>query len=227
MSPIEAYVGPMFSGKSSHLEEDIGRRKVAGQIQGTDFLVFNHFSDTRYGSEIIATHNERIINATPIRGSKELLRILFNVQNKKNELVPEDIKEEYLGLQAIYIDEVQFFDLDIGRVLALIDELFLRHPKRKAPLEIVVAGLDMDFRGEPFGPIPNILARAQRVTKLTAVCKLCDKDSIRMGTRTQRIINDQPADYHSPIILVGGKQNYTARCPEHHEVPGKPLFKNK
>jgi thymidine kinase len=224
MTPIEAYVGPMFSGKSSHLAEDITRREIGKQKQNIDYLVINHSSDTRYGEKVIASHNKKKIKAVPIKSSEDILKLLLNIKEDKNELKPYDIKTEYLNLKALYVDEAQFFDLDLGKILVLIDELYLNHPTRKSPLIIIVAGLDMDFRGEPFGPMPDILSRAEKITKFTAVCTICGENN---ATRTQRIRNGQPANYHDPVVLVGGNENYTARCPKHHEVPGKPLFKNK
>ena len=80
----------------------------------------------------------------------------------------------------------------------------------------------MDFRGEPFGPMPNLLAVAQKVNKFTAVCKECDKGTERNAQYTQRLINGQPADYHDPIVLVGASESYTARCQNHHEVINRP-----
>jgi len=139
-----------------------------------------------------------------------------------NELNWEHLKPEHLNLRAIYIDEGQFFDNQLGEVLSAIEWLFHFHPEREKTLLIRVAGLDMDFRGEPFGPMPDIMARASRVRKHVAVCTVCGENN---ATQTQRLINTKPADWNEPIILVGGKQDYTARCSDHHEVPNKPLLK--
>lgn len=84
-------------------------------------------------------------------------------------------------------------------------------------IRVIVAGLDKDFRGEPFGIMPELLARAEFVTKLSACCKVCGQGA----TRTQRIINGKPAYYEDPIILVGANESYEARCRKHHEVPHK------
>lgn len=222
MTPIEAYVGPMFSGKSSHLTEDITRREIGKQKQVVDYLVINHNSDTRYGKKVIASHNGQQIEALPIANSEGLINLLFNKPDEGKELNPVHIKTEYLNLKALYIDEAQFFDTDLGRILAVIDQMFLKHARRKFPLSIIVAGLDMDFRGEPFGPMPDILSRAEKITKFTAVCTVCGENN---ATRTQRIRNGKPANYHDPVVLVGGTEDYTARCPKHHEVPGKPNLK--
>lgn len=224
MSPIEVYTGPMFSGKSSHMAEDISRREIGHQLQERDYLVVNHSSDTRYGKKVIASHNGQKIEALPIANSEGLINLLFDKPADGDKLSPVHIKKEYLKLKALYIDEAQFFDVDLGKILAVIDQMFLKHVKRKFPLAIIVAGLDMDFRGEPFGPMPDILSRAEKIIKFTAVCTVCGENN---ATRTQRIRDGKPANYYDPVVLVGGTEDYTARCPEHHEVPGKPFFKNE
>jgi thymidine kinase len=85
-------------------------------------------------------------------------------------------------------------------------------------VRVIVAGLDMDFRGEPFGPMPQLLAEAEQVEKLQAICVVCGAPA----SRTQRLIDGRPASYDDPIILVGGSESYEARCRLHHEVPGRP-----
>jgi thymidine kinase len=109
---------------------------------------------------------------------------------------------------AIAIDEVQFLDEKIIGVC----EKFANKGVR-----VIVAGLDRNFRGEPFGVMPELLARAEYVTKLVAICSVCGAPA----TRTQRLINGQPANYNDPIILVGAKEQYEARCRHCHQVPGK------
>ncbi|HHH83585.1 MAG TPA: thymidine kinase, partial [Chloroflexi bacterium] len=82
----------------------------------------------------------------------------------------------------------------------------------------IVAGLDMDFRGEPFGPMPKLMAQAERVDKLHAICMVCGGPAFR----TQRLIDGQPARYDDPVVVVGASELYEARCREHHSVPGGP-----
>ena len=82
---------------------------------------------------------------------------------------------------------------------------------------MIVAGLDQDFRGEPFGCIPELLALAEQVDKLHAICMVCGESA----TRTQRLVNGMPANYHDPVVIVGAAEMYEARCRKHHEVPGK------
>jgi thymidine kinase len=116
--------------------------------------------------------------------------------------------------QVIAIDEGQFFDADlVPLVLDLAGE-----GKR-----VIIAGLDLDFRGEPFGPMPQLLAHAEFVDKLTAICN-CG----RVATRTQRLIGGHPAHYDDPVILVGAAESYEPRCRSCHTVPRvarlAPLF---
>jgi thymidine kinase len=109
----------------------------------------------------------------------------------------------------VAIDEVQFFDWHIARI---VNELADRG------LRVIASGLDMDFRGEPFGPMPLLMAEAEQINKLQAICVVCG----RPASRTQRLINGKPAQYNDPVILVGASEVYEARCREHHEVPGRP-----
>ena len=88
-------------------------------------------------------------------------------------------------------------------------------------IRVMVAGLDTDFRGEPFGPMPKLITEAEFVTKLAAVCNKCGAPA----TRTQRIINGKPASYYDPVILVGASESYEARCRHCHEVIDKPVVK--
>ena len=109
----------------------------------------------------------------------------------------------------VAIDEAQFFDsgmIDLCKRLA------------GRGVRVIVAGLDTDFRGEPFGPMPLIMAEAEMVDKLQAICVVCGAPA----SRTQRMIDGQPASYDDPIIMVGAKENYEARCRHCHEVPGAP-----
>jgi len=104
------------------------------------------------------------------------------------------------------IDEAQFFDAGIVDVAVDLARRGVR---------VLVAGLDMDFRGEPFGCMPEFLAIAERVEKLQAICMVCGE----AASRTQRLVNGKPARYSDPIVIVGASEMYEARCREHHEVP--------
>ena len=117
------------------------------------------------------------------------------------------------SIDLIAIDEVQFFDEEI---IAVTQHL------ANSGYRVIVAGLDQDFRGEPFGPMPVLLSLAESVTKLQAVCAVCGSPS----SRTQRLIDGKPASYDEPVILVGASESYEPRCRHHHEVPGKPSESN-
>lgn len=113
------------------------------------------------------------------------------------------------GCHVVAIEEGQFFgDALAGVVRALLRDGHL----------VYVTGLNQDFRGEPFGVMPTLLALADEVSMLTAICQKCHG----VATRTQRVIDGSPASWDSPLILVGGADCYEARCPDCHEVPGAP-----
>jgi thymidine kinase len=106
----------------------------------------------------------------------------------------------------VAIDEAQFFEAEVG---VLCQALAARG------VRVIVAGLDQDFRGEPFGPMPQLMSLAEHVDKLHAICAICGGEA----SRTQRLINDQPAWYDDPVVVVGASELYEARCREHHHVP--------
>ena len=82
-------------------------------------------------------------------------------------------------------------------------------------MRVICGGLDLDFRAEPFGVMPELLARAEHVEKLTAICVVCGAPA----TRTQRLVNDLPARFDDPVIMVGASESYEPRCAQHHSVP--------
>lgn len=149
--------------------------------------VFKPKLDTRYADNFIQTHLGKKIEAYPVENSKEILSI-----NKE------------MDFNIIVIDEVQFFDSDIVEV---VEELLKTS-------RIIVAGLDQTFAGEPFGEMPSLLAKADIVTKLYAVCAICQ----RAATKTQRLVNGKPARADDPIIILGASESYEARCREHHII---------
>jgi thymidine kinase len=170
--------------------EELIRRVKRAQIAKQKVQVFHHSLDERYGQERVASHAGTFIEAIPVHDSAEMLRLLEPTT------------------QVVAIDEVQFFDWSIADACnALADQ----------GLRVIVAGLDMDFRGEPFGPIPLLLAQAELVDKLQAICVVCGAPA----TRTQRLIDGQPAHYDDPVILVGASEMYEARCRRCHQVPRK------
>jgi thymidine kinase len=104
------------------------------------------------------------------------------------------------------IDEAQFFDDGIINLTGHLAERGIR---------VLVAGLDQDFRGEPFGPMPALMAKAEHVDKIQAICMVCGDPA----SRTQRLVNGKPARYDDPVVIVGASEMYEARCRKHHEVP--------
>lgn len=215
MCPIEVETGPMFSGKTSELLDQANRLLVAGEIQGVDFLVFNHASDTRYGENVIGSHGHISLEAIAAENSQGIFATIFDIDAENNI----SLKPGRESLSTLFIDECQFFDNSLTQVIEFTDRFYREN---LSGINIFCAGLDMDFRGEPFGPMPNLLAIANKVNKFTAVCKNCPKGSPRNAQYTQRLINGEPAKYTDPIIFVGAAESYTARCQEHYLVPGKP-----
>src|SRR5258708_2920611 len=185
----------MFSGKTGELLRLVDRSEHAEM----DVQLFKPNLDNRWGKiESIASHNGHEHEAIPVACSAEILRLLKS------------------STKMIAIDEIQFFDKDILSVVEILVE---------RGIEIVFAGLPLDFRGEPFGEMPYLLVKAGNIISLSAICKYKENGGKICGgeaTRTQRLINGQPANYTDPIVLIGAAEAYTARCINHHEVPGKP-----
>ncbi|KAJ49154.1 thymidine kinase [Clostridium tetanomorphum] len=181
---IEVIAGPMYSGKSEELIRRIRRAKIAKQ----KVQVFKPEIDNRYSNEDVVSHCGDKEGAIPVRSSSEILK-----------LIDDDT-------QVVAIDEVQFFDEDIVKVVNFIADMDKR---------VICAGLDMDFRGEPFGYMPQLMAVAEFVDKIQAICMICGNPA----TRTQRLINGNPANYNDAIVLVGAKESYEARCRRCHLVP--------
>ncbi len=167
--------------------EELIRRVRRARIARQKVQVFKPAIDTRYAEHGVASHNGIQWEAVPVESTTQLRALIEP------------------GTTVIALDEVQFFDDD---VVALCEELADRG------VRVIVAGLDMDFRGEPFGPVPALMARAEQVSKLQAICVVCGGPA----SRTQRIINGRPAAYDDPVILVGAEETYEARCRGCHEV---------
>ena len=185
---IELVCGSMFSGKTEELLRRIRRAEIARR----KVQVFKPLIDHRYGLKRVASHSGIAReDAHVIRNAVEIL---------------QHVAEE---TEVIAIDEIQFFDWTIADVCTTLANQGRR---------IIGAGLDQDFRGEPFGPMPLLLALAERVDKLHAICVVCGAEA----SRTQRLIDGRPARYDDPVILVGGSESYEARCRNCHQVPGKP-----
>jgi thymidine kinase len=182
---IEVITGVMFSGKSEELIRRVRRALIARKR----VQVFKSALDDRYaGLRRISSHDGSGVDAIPIRSSRELAA------------------EIHPSTQVFAIDEVQFLDDGIVEVVTTLADRGAR---------VILAGTDMDFRGEPFGPIPRLLAVAETVDKLHAICVACGSPA----TRNQRLVDGRPAPYEAPTIQVGGAESYEARCRSCHEVP--------
>ncbi len=182
---IEVIAGVMFSGKS----EELIRRVRRAMIARMKVQVFKSHLDDRYaGLFTVVSHDGRSLEAVPIDSSVQIAALL-------NPLA-----------DVIAIDEAQFLDAD---VVSLTTEFAHRG------LQVILAGTDTDFRGEPFGAMPQLMAIADEVTKLRAICVVCGGPA----TRNQRLIGGKPARYDSPTIMVGGIEAYEARCRHCHHVP--------
>ncbi|MBX3085649.1 MAG: thymidine kinase [Anaerolineae bacterium] len=168
--------------------EELIRRVRRAQIAQQQVQVFKPVIDTRYATERVTSHNGQDYHARPCNTSDEIAQCIESTTT------------------VVAIDEVQFFDIGVVEVV----EKLASHGIR-----VICAGLDLDFRGEPFGPMPHLMARSEEVTKLHAICVICGDDA----SRTQRLVNGSPAHHDDPIIMVGAAESYEARCRDHHVVP--------
>lgn len=170
--------------------EELIRRVKRAEIARQKVQVFKPVIDNRYGMMQVSSHSGAHVDAMPVATAAEILA-------QANPYA-----------DVVAIDEVQFFDAAICEVCNELADQGKR---------VILAGLDMDFRGEPFGPMPTLLAMAEEVSKLHAICMECGAPA----TRTQRLIDGRPADYHDPLIVIGASEGYQARCRKCHVVPGK------
>jgi thymidine kinase len=168
--------------------EELLRRIKRAEIARQKIQVFKHSLDDRFQVTKVASHNGVHREAWVVQSASQ---ILDQVQSDTT---------------VVAVDEVQFFDWSIAEVCNQMANQRLR---------VIAAGLDMDFRGEPFGPMPLLMAIAERVDKFQAICVKCG----RPASRTQRLVNGRPASHDAPVILVGASEVYEARCRFCHEVP--------
>lgn len=169
--------------------EELIRRVRRAVIAKQKVQVFKPDVDVRYAIQRVTSHNGQVFEAVPVPNAHAIAE----------QLAPDTT--------VVAIDEAQFFDAALDQVT---DQL-----ARKG-IRVIIAGLDMDFRGEPFGPMPMLMARAEQVSKLQAICVECGGPA----SRTQRIINGKPAAYDDPVIMVGADEAYEARCRGCHIVHG-------
>jgi thymidine kinase len=182
---IEVVSGVMFSGKSEELQRRVRRAIIAKRR----VQVFKSHLDDRYGGvQKISSHDGHMIDAIPVNTSVQIAELAD----------PE--------AQVIAIDEAQF--LDMG-VISVVNKLANRGQR------VIIAGTDMDFRGQPFGPMGELLAIAERIDKLHAICVICGD----LASKNQRLVDGKPAPAEGPTIQVGGAESYEARCRKCHELP--------
>jgi len=182
---IEVISGVMFSGKSEELIRRV-RRAVIARKRVQVFK--SHLDDRYHGLYRVTTHDGISVEAHPADSALEIMR----------DVLPDT--------EVVAIDEAQFLDpgiIDVCTALAARE------------MRVIVAGTDTDFRGEPFGAMPQLMAVAEVVDKLHAICVLCGDPACR----NQRLVDGKPARYDSPTIMVGGSETYEARCRHCHEVP--------
>lgn len=189
----EGWLEVVCGSMFSGKSEELIRRVRRASFGRLKIQVFKPLMDNRYSEKEVVSHNGTKVYAIPVQQATDIL----------------DHMEK--ATQVVAIDEVQFFDDKIvGIVQHLADE----------GIRVIAAGLDQDFRGEPFGCVPALMSLAESVTKLQAICLSCGSPA----SRTQRLINGRPASYDDPIILVGASESYEPRCRHCHEVPGNPIL---
>jgi len=182
---VEVISGVMFAGKSEELIRRVRRAIIARRR----VQVFKSHLDARYtGLYSVSSHDGTELDASPVDSAAEIFRLVR----------PES--------QLVAIDEAQFLDPDIVPVATTLAQRGVR---------VILAGTDTDFRGEPFGAMGELMAIAELVDKLQAICVVCGDPACR----NQRLINGKPARYDSPTIMVGGRESYEARCRHCHQVP--------
>jgi thymidine kinase len=167
--------------------EELIRRVRRALIARQSVQVFKPRLDNRYHESHVVSHDGKQVAAIPVESAAEMEAHL--------DPLP----------QVVAVDEVQFLDRGL---LSLVERLAVQG------VRVILAGLDLDFRGEPFGLMPELLARAEFVEKLSAICPRCGAPA----TRTQRLVNGKPARYSDPVILVGAEEQYEPRCRACHEV---------
>ena len=182
---IEVISGVMFSGKSEELIRRVRRAVIARKR----VQVFKSHLDARYaGIYKVSTHDGRTVEAVPVDTAEQIGALMHS------------------NTEVVGIDEAQFLDAGVIELATALAQRGVR---------VIVAGTDMDFRGEPFGCMPQLMAIAEVVDKLHAICVVCGGPA----TRNQRLIEGRPARYDSPTIMIGGQESYEARCRHCHQVP--------
>lgn len=182
---IEVICGPMFSGKTEELIRRLRRAKIARQR----VVVFKPRIDNRYDEVQIVSHSSQKIPSIPVEDTAAMAHCLTQLDS---------------SVDVVGVDEAQFFD---SSLLDFIDGLANNGTR------VVVAGLDQDYLGRPFGVMPNLLAIADVVTKQYAVCVVCGCPA----SKSQRVVSDRGGVVSDEQVLVGAEQVYEARCRRCHK----------
>ncbi len=167
--------------------EELIRRLKRARIAHLNVEIYKPSRDVRFDAAKIVSHDDNEIHSVPVDASQQILLLTQSAD-------------------VIGIDEAQFFDSGLPDVCDALANRGIR---------VIVAGLDMDYAMQPFGPMPQLLAKADYITKLHAICVVCGE----YATRTQRLVDGRPAGKGDPIIVIGAQESYEARCRLHHEVP--------
>jgi len=168
--------------------DELIRRLIRATIAKQKVQVFKPAIDVRYAVEKVTSHAGADYDAIPVEKAADIRSRLD------------------ADTTVVAIDEAQFMDAEIVSIARELADKGVR---------VLVAGLDQDFRGEPFGPMPALMSLAEHVDKLHAICMVCGDEA----SRTQRLVNGKPARYDDPVVIVGASEMYEARCRRHHEVP--------
>lgn len=180
MGSIEVIVGSMFSGKSEELIRRVKRAKIAKK----KVVVYKPKIDNRYNADQVSSHNGNAEDAVLIDKSSDILK---------------ELAFKNFEIDVVAVDEIQFLDHFFVEVVNQLADRGIR---------VICAGLDTNFRAEPFGIVPDIMAIADKVDKLHAICVVCGNEA----NRTQRIVNGQPAKSSEPTVVIGASDRYEARC---------------
>jgi thymidine kinase len=183
---VEVITGSMFSGKTEELLRRLRRAEIAGQ----SVAAFTPAVDDRYGHETLGSHAGSTWEATVVDNDGDGVWTITDALD---------------GEEVVAIDEANFFDaplVDVAEALAADGR------------RVIASGLDQTYRGEPYEPVPQLIATAEYVDKLQAICNVCGEPA----TRTQRLIDGEPAHVDEPTTLVGADESYEARCRNCHAV---------
>lgn len=189
MSHLEGGVEIITGSMFSGKTDELIRRLRRAQIARQQIQVFKPALDTRSEKTKVTSHAGSEFEASPVPDSAAIVSHLAG------------------DTTVVGVDEAQFFDEGLCDVVNNLAGNGMR---------VIVAGLDTDFRGVPFGPVPHLMAQAEKVDKLHAICMVCGQDA----SRTQRLIDGKPATFDEPVVVVGASELYEARCRQHHEIPG-------